>query len=363
MKINPIFLFVSAALAAMAGCGKGVQPSEDIPDGIGVRSCLLTRADGDEPAGRDQQPVFLFWTEGNFNNPSAGEPDFFACTPDDGVDAYSEISYNTKVPYPSGNAAVKATGFAPAPGDGYLAFVTEGDYSQFTIPSPDVPYPDDTHGVMDVLASRSSVSGSNSSHISEPLEFIHAQTRLSFQATLSGTMSKFVKFVRVQFPGSLAPMSLEFNETKGIYEVKGGTDGIDDFVFGNFWTTNGTSQSSDPRANFTMSFQLGSDRKQNMGYTHLALPEDCTGIDVHVLYELANGMNDFGPTIGTGTDVSEMDVPVHIDFVDADKDPVALSAGDAYNIVLVFDTYNIEIIGQPARWQDGGYVSIPIQIR
>jgi len=165
------------------------------------------------------------------------------------------------------------------------------------------------------------------------------------------------------FPGSLAPLTLEWNETDGLYEVKGGTDGTDDFVFGNFWTLNGTSQSNDPRANFTMSFQLGSDRKQSMGYTYVTLPEDCTGIDVRVLYELADGMNDFGPTIGTGTNVKEMDVPVHIPFVDTDGQPIGLNSGDSYNVVLVFDTYNIEITGTPAQWEDGGHVSVPIQIR
>ena len=360
MKVLHKILLILAAASFAAACGKTVSPEEDSPL-IRLRSFTGTRADGETAVDRSQQPAFLFWTEGNFNNSAVEEPDFFVCLPENVIDAYAEKSYNTRIPYPTENRPVSATGFAPAPGDGYLQFVSDGDYAAFTIPentSGTTTCPDDKYGVMDVLAAKEVVSGSNSSHIADPLEFIHAQTKLIFRATAAPTMTKFVKFIQVQFPGSLTPVSLEWNDTDEVYEVKGqsGTD-AEGFVFGNFWTTDGILPTSDSRANWTMATQISSDRNQNMGYTYI-VPPCATSIDVHILYKMSECQDGFD----TGR-FREMDVPVTIEFVDGNNDPVELKAGDAYLITLVFDTYNIEMTGQLRDWVDGGYISLPYQLR
>lgn len=360
MKDMHRILIIAAVACLAVACGKTDTPEEALPY-IQLRSFTGTRADDDVTVDRNLQPLFLFWTADNFNNASVEEPDFFVCAPDNVIDAYAENSYNTRIPYPTGNRAVSATGFAPAPGDGYLQFATAGDYSTFTIPentSGTTTCPDDKYGVMDVLVAKESVSGSNSAHIADPLEFIHAQTKLIFRATAAPTMTKFVKFIQVQFPGSLTPVSLEWNETDEVYEVKGQTaSDAEGFVFGSFWTTDGTLPSSDARANWTMAAQISSDRKQNMGYTYI-VPPCATSIDVHILYK----MSDFQDGFDTDRYL-DMDVPVTIEFVDDHGDLVELGAGDAYLVTLVFDTYNIELVGKLRDWRDGGYVSLPYQLR
>ena len=41
----------------------------------------------------------------------------------------------------------------------------------------------------------------------------------------------------------------------------------------------------------------------------------------------------------------------------------AVRADYAYTVRFYFDNYDIELVGQKRPWEDGGFISVPIQIR
>ena len=119
MKAIIRILPIIALLAAFTACNKGEIPGTGEntislwagEDGTGV---LRTRA-GETP-NRSLQPLFLFWTSGNFNNTSASAPNFFVRVPDGEINDFSVTQFNTYEYYPLNNKTVYACGIAPAPG-------------------------------------------------------------------------------------------------------------------------------------------------------------------------------------------------------------------------------------------------------
>lgn len=355
MKSNRYYLVLLLTAALTAACGKAPVPADE-PGSVRLRSFLGTRAgDPAEEDSRSEHPLFLFWTENNFNNASAAAEDFFVRDPEEAVNAFSETPYNTMVPYPSGNRMVYATGFAPSPGQGGLSFVTANDYSLFNIPaSPLAGTSGSEYGAVDVLAAREPVFGNQMGPISAPLMFEHAQVKLTFDAKLAPTMTKFVKFIRIEFPGDLTPVTLAWNATSQKYEVRGRA-AAQKSVFGLFWTEDGTYLSSSPRANNTMSFQLSSSKTQSVGYTHI-VPPAAASIPVTVHYEMADRVGDFGTTLEETAALPY----VHHEAVDLTLTfPTRPVAGDAYQFTLVFDSLVIDVSGSPVPWEEGVYVPLP----
>jgi hypothetical protein len=375
MKAIIRILPIIALLAAFTACSKGeISGSGENTislwsgeDGTGV---LRTRA-GDPTPNRSLQPLFLFWTSGNFNNTSAVAPDFFVKVPDGEINDFSVTQFNTNEYYPLNNKTVYACGIAPAPGEGYLEPVTAGSYTKFNIGVPDTGVDDDDCGVTDVMAA-AVLSATDAAPFTQatPLNFKHLLTKLSFRARLADDMTKFVKYVKVLFPGNLAPLSLEWNTNEQQYEVTGGTTGTNDFLFGNYFTTEDAGL---PRSNNTLYYQLSADRNQQMGYTHIVPPG--SSINVHIIYKMADYIDSFdlkermdaGETltpeeIRKARTVVDVDREISIPFYESDgTTEVSLKAGDAYTINLVFNVYTIEMVGQKRDWEDGGYFYIPIQ--
>ena len=346
--IYKVLAFV-AFMTAIAACQKSENRSNST---IGVLSGVVeTRADGDVNVAL--QPMFLFWTEGNFNDATKTAPDFFVRTPDGEIDHYKTDKYNTGVYYPLYDKVVYSAGIAPAPGSAGLSFATSGDYTAYTIddtPNPSA-YGDDVRGVVDPLAA-ATISGKDSAPLGRLL-FKHATTKISFEAMLTSTMTKAVTNVQVEIPGSLNPVSLVWNATSGTFEVQGGTDGTDDYWMGNYWSDNGTYLSSDRRANETKTRLVSAIASERVGYTLIAPPGN--GMTVTVKYMQADNAD---------AEYSERvieDVP--ITFVDESNNAISLEAGDAYIVRFYFDNYDIELVGQKRPWEDGGFISVPIQIR
>ena len=350
-----------AMAACLAACKKGETAGE--PRSISLSSLVhedngATRADG-ATFNRTLQPLFLFWTEDNFNDATKSAPDFFVRTPDGEIDDYQTEKYNTGVYYPLYDKVVYAAGLAPAPGEGGLQFVTEGDYSQFNIPVGPSTYGDDAHGAYDVMTT-TKVQGNDTNPIAEPLLFKHALTKLSFDAILAESMPQFVKFITIEFPGSAAALSVEWDETDETYKVTGGTDGTDDFVFGNYWTLDGSSLiEGDPRANYTMFYQLNKTRAQRVGITYI-VPPHASSIPVTVKYKMVGTVGGFD-TPDPLYPIRDEEKDILLNFVDNNGDPISLEAGDSYSIRLVFNIYDIELIGKLRDWKDGGYISLPFQ--
>jgi hypothetical protein len=94
-----------------------------------------------------------------------------------------------------------------------------------------------------------------------------------------------------------------------------------------------------------------------MGYTLIA--PHVSSLDVVVKFKMANSVGDFD----TNTGIREVSVPVTINFKDASDNDLTLEAGDAYTVLLYIDALAIELVGKKVAWEDGGYISLPFQIR
>lgn len=353
-------LTLVAVAAAMASCQKGETSgrSGSISLGSYLYEGTSTRA-GETEFDRNLQPLFLFWTDGNFNDNTKNAPDFFTRIPEGEIDSYAIDKYNTKVYYPLYDRTVHAVGLAPSPGEKGLAFKTEGDYSEFVIPRGYSEYADDEHGAYDILVSNN-VEGKDSAPIATPLIFRHALTQISFSAILAPSMSQFVKFITIEFPGSSAPLAVKWNDNDSVYEVIGGADGSDDFVAGNFWTLDGSSLAqNDSRANYTQFFQLNKTRAQQVAKVCI-IPPHASSIPVTIRYKMVGTVGGFD-TPDPQNPIRDIEKQMSLNFVDSNGDPVELKAGDAYSIVLSFNVYDIELIGKLRDWQDGGYISLPFQ--
>ena len=314
MKTAYKVLAMAAFAVAFTACQKHVGSEST----IGVRSGVVeTRADGDVDVAL--QPMFLFWTDGNFNDATKAAPDFFVRTPDGVIDDYKTERYNTGVYYPLYDRLVYSTGFAPAPGNGGIDFVTSGDYSSFTIsdtPNPSA-YGDDERGVVDPLAA-ATISGKDSDELGSLL-FKHATTKIAFEAML----------------------------------IAGGTDNTDDYWMGNFWSNDGTYLADDYRANETRVRLVSAIARERVGYTLIAPPGNSMTVTVKYM-QADNADAAFSERVIEG---------VVINFKDASNNAISLGAGDAYTVRFYFDNYDIELVGQKRPWEDGGFISVPIQIR
>ena len=347
MKLIIKILPLIALLGAFMACSKGEHPGSGNTIGLwsgeSGSGVPATRADDDTVDPR-LQPLFLFWTDGNFNDATAIAPDFFVRIPDGEINDFTVTKFNTNEYYPLNNRTVYATGIAPAPGAGYLEPATAGDYSKFDILVPDTGVDDDAYGVTDVMASQT-LSATDAAPFQQtaPLRFNHLLTKLTFRARLADDMTKFVKYVKVRFPGGLAPATLEWNATTQAYEVKGITGTDPGFLFGNYFTTDAAGMA---RNNNTLFYQLSSDRAQNMGFTHILPPGDA--VTVHIEYKMGDYMDAFdlkermdaGETLTPdqqkrANTVVDMDVEVTIPFVESDgTTPVTLKAVYAYTVTL-----------------------------
>lgn len=339
---------MAAFAVAFTACQKHVESEST----IGVLSGVVeTRADGDVDVAL--QPMFLFWTEGNFNDATKTAPDFFVRTPDGMIDDYKTERYNTGVYYPLYDKLVYAAGIAPAPGTAGIDFATSGDYSSFTISNTPDPsaYGDDVRGVVDPLAA-ATISGKDSDELGRLL-FKHATTKIAFEAMLTPTMTKAVTNVRVEIPGSLNATTLTWDATDGIYKVAGGTDDTDDYWMGNFWSTDGTYLADDRRANETRVRLVSPIARERVGYTLIAPPGNSMTVTVKYM-QADNADAAFSERVIEG---------VVINFKDASNNAISLGAGDAYTVRFYFDNYDIELVGQKRPWEDGGFISVPIQIR
>lgn len=364
MKTTKV-IYLACLLALLPSCGKdrGAFPSFRA---IGVSSFSIDEDDLPVPGTRAGenvdpalQPLFVFWTDGRFDDPSVNAPYFFTRIPEGEIDSYATTVYNTGVPYPLHDRVVHAAGLAPAPGDGRaLVPDVEGGWSSFTIAGGPCAFGDDEHGVVDVLTAPS-VSGSDSAPITMPLAFGHALTKISFGAVLAETMTKFVKYVTVTFPGDLAPVGAVWDADESRYEVVRGEDGNDDFVFGNYWTDDGRFLSTSGRANSTHYYMPSKDKVSSMGFLHVFPPES-SEMTVTVNYKMCGSVGGFDKP-DPDNPVRDVSKEVTLRFVDSVGDPVILGAGDSYQMTLVFDANDIEIVGQLRDWGDGGHVSLSVQ--
>lgn len=352
--IKLLMLFFCCAFSA--ACNKGAFPGGD--SGRTIR--LWTDEDSpktrtETTSDRNLQPLFVFWTNGNFDNRTVEAPHFFTRIPEGVINDYQSTPYNTQVYYPNNDALVSVVGLAPAPGEGWLTPVTAGSYAAFNV-VPGDGVTDDTYGVMDILTAGKQVGSSSAplaSRLENRLVFQHALTKISFKATLAETMAKYVKFVNVRFPAELTPAKVEWDDVQETYVP---TAGDEPFVFGHYWSDDGTTLSPSDRRNETYFYQLSKSETESMGYTLILPPGD--QMDVIVQYRVADNMDDFDTR--PLEEIRLVELPVRISFKDNGNNNISLGAGDAYEITMRLDLHDIELIGQLRPCEDGGFVPVPI---
>ena len=355
MKTAYKVLTLITLATALVACKKSENRGETT---ISVLTDLIeTRADGDE-VDAALQPMFLFWTAGNFGDATKQAPNFFTRVADGVIDDYKTTKYNTKVYYPLYNEVVYANGVAPAPGSDYVSFKTANNYNQFVINETPVEKPElyDVRGMTDPLVATATISGTDEAPLGK-LMFKHATTRLELRAQLAPTMTKFVDHVQVFIPGTSAAMTLDWNATTQTYEVKGGGED-DGYWSGTFWSLDGIhpDEAGTPYRNETMYYQLSRENDLRAGITHIVPPGN--SITVNIRYRQSDTSENFE------ANCREVNVENFvINFKDGSDNPVTLGAGDSYRIILFFDNYDIELIGKKVAWEDGGFVSLPFQIR
>ena len=355
IKIFTLFSLSAAFTACNKNAAESGEPGRTIRLWAGeAQDSPKTRA---EETGFDRslQPLFVFWTSGNFDNGAAGAPHFFTRIPEGVINDYQATPYNTQVYYPNNDVLVSVIGLAPAPGEGWLIPATEGSLAAFNV-VPGDGTTDDTYGVRDILVAGKQVGSSSAPLVSSfenRLVFQHALTKLSFKATLAETMTKYVKFVNIQFPSELTPAKVEWDAFRETYVP---TAGDEPFVFGHYWTDDGTTLSPSDRRNETFFYQLSKTETESLGYTLILPPGD--HMDIIVQYRVADNMDDFDTR--PLEEIRLVELPVRISFKDSWNNPLSLGAGDAYEITMRLDLHDIELIGQSRPWEDGGFVPVPI---
>ena len=330
MKTAYKVLMLLALAAAFTACKKSLTSNETISLSSDV---IATRAGGEVDV--NLQPMFLFWTGNNFNSTTATAPDFFVRTADKMIDDYKTEKYNTQVYYPLYDEVVYANGVAPYPGSDYITFAQSNNYSKFNISQTQStnPYGYDTRGIIDPLVGSATISGKDSAPLGK-LMFKHATTKLEIRAQLAETMTKFVDHVQIFIPGTSAAMTLEWNATDKIYEVKGGGTS-DGYWAGNYWKDDeGEIDNTADYRNETLYYQLSHERDLRVVSTLIAPPGN--SIKVNIKYRQADKATDF--SAGNFHEVTVNDFTIN--FEDSSTDPatpVTLAAGDKYRLILFFD--------------------------
>ena len=198
MKIDVFKIYALAAgLLLLPAC----STTEDVPDMSSSEEEMRlysstntqTGEDNDETTTTSNQPVFLFWDFGDWlGQTQAPVTPYHVSKPDKSIDTYKRPNepYNTGKLYPDGNRRVVATGYAPS------SLIPENDnnYELLTIPKEDI-------GTTDILTSITPIVASATLPFDradgETLEFMHAQSKVTFYAKLAENMGKFIKDVRI----------------------------------------------------------------------------------------------------------------------------------------------------------------------
>jgi len=300
---------------------------------------VLTRATAETTSSVDDltEPLFVFWKASDFEaNPQTLTTPFIAQTPSGTIDDYASTRYNTFVKYPDDNELVYASGFWPAPvtsGTG-LSFTNADDYTSFDIPEAWV-------GKKDILIAKPYITGSEGYPFSTPLEFIHAHAQLTIKAKLADDMSKFVKYVSVEFINDSRPERLAWSKADGSYMVTGGR------TTSRLVTDYGQTSSN----------QLSKDRTQTVDNIFI-VPTSGSHVTANIKFQMADESTGFDNNAYAEKESGDIDIY----FLDSSSNYIDLAAGDSYTLTLEFGVKYINLYGRLKSWEDGGYVTVPIKI-
>lgn len=281
------------------------------------------------------QAVFLFWDFGDVLSGTETPTPLYVKNPDKDIDTYKRPNepYNTGELYPDGNRRVMATGYAPS------TLTPDGtdDYEVLTIPAAG-------YGITDILTSVEPIVASAALPFDreggETLQFMHAQSKVNFEAKLAENMGKFIQNVRITLGEDLIATRVRWNRDKEMY--------VPEALGESSYTIEQTD-----------GLQLPPENPLEIGSAYI-VPEQ-TELSVTLTVERAETV-DF-ENWETITFQATLPFIIERDATkdwDKGKDKNKLYANEAYTFTILFGEEGIELVGKKCPWENGGYLIIPI---
>lgn len=306
----------------------------------------VARADGEETdAGSTaNDAVFLFWNFGDVLGNVANPNPLHVKYPQEHIDTYKRPNepYNTGELYPDGNRRVMATGYAPATLEPEKRTDDTDNYERLTIPKDGLCKTDVLTSITPVVASAALPFDREDG---ETLQFMHAQSRVYFNAKLAEGSKEFLKNVRIKLSPTVVATHVEWNRDKSLYV---------------------------PIASGQESYELAQQPNDDKDY-YMLTPEN--PLEVGWAY-IVPGQTDLSVevTVARGesaeaTEWKDFTVEPTFEFKierdagddwDKGKNENTLYANESYIFTLVFSEEGIELIGNECPWEEGGYLIIPI---
>lgn len=326
-------IWILAMLLWCGGCASGTK-DVTVEEREMAFSFNLSRSAG------TSKPVFLFWYTEELPNIGTGpgyvQP-YHVSEPENDIDSYKEVKFNTGKTYPADLRRVSAVGYYPSD---LIVEKVSGvkNYGKLSVPP-------DSLGKMDVMVS-APIRGSMLNTFTSPMKFEHVQSMLEFTAIRSSKMVKFVQYAKVTVPaGSLMDgvhwsandnAYLPVSESSSTRTVTLSTDELLDAL------------SDDP--SYTPVY-----RDLGYVYIHPHFSEITVEVTAQVFPREVTDPEEIQSAAYTRTYSG-----VKIAFTDSGENSIALVGGDKYAIELVFDDETVEIVARKCDWEDGGTVVVPV---
>lgn len=317
-------------LMALASCAS--EPASLTTEEAGERGAASTMSLSSVTRTADAvspKAVFIFWRISDYDADMTADErpaPYCVAKPSGEIDDYAVTKYSTGYNYPPNNEPVWATGYSPV-----CLREEQAAYSTITLPP-------DSVGLIDVLVAEDVVRGSALKPFEKPLTFVHAQTKLVFNAIkdskVAGTL--FVRNVHVTVGSSYLPYRMEFVDQK-CYAFN--SDECPDLTGRTIGPGNTTNQLTD---------REDDKRVVDSIYVRPGLKQ----IELTVTADIDNTSAMDNPRTATATTV--------VPFVDEEGNPLTLERGNRYTIDIVFSENRIQLNGYKTEWENGGNILLPV---
>ena len=266
--------------------------------------------------------------------------------PEKHIDTYKRPNepYNTGELYPDGNRRVMATGYAPATLEPEKRTDDTDNYERLTIPKDGLCKTDVLTSITPVVASAALPFDRE---YGETLQFMHAQSRVYFNAKLAEGSEEFLKNVRIKLSPTVVATQVVWDREKSLYvPIASGQESYE------------LAQQPNDDNDYYM---LTHENPLEIGWAYI-IPER-TNLPVSVTVARAETSDASGDE---WKDVT-MEATLYFDIErdgqaeeDQGKNTNKLYANESYTFTLVFSEEGIELIGNICPWEEGGYLVIPI---
>lgn len=350
MRMNRLYIGTGMwGMLFFAACSQNDVPGNEISGS--AEMCIYTdvaRADGEETdAGSTaDNPVFLFWDFGDVLGNVANPTPLYVKQPEKHIDTYKRPNepYNTGELYPDGNRRVMATGYAPATLEPEKRTDDTDNYERLTIPKDGLCKTDVLTSITPVVASAALPFDRE---YGETLQFMHAQSRVYFNAKLAEGSEEFLKNVRIKLSPTVVATQVVWDREKSLYvPIASGQESYE------------LAQQPNDDNDYYM---LTHENPLEIGWAYI-IPER-TNLPVSVTVARAETSDASGDE---WKDVT-MEATLYFDIErdgqaeeDQGKNTNKLYANESYTFTLVFSEEGIELIGNICPWEEGGYLVIPI---